>query len=101
MLDAESFAGSRESERFVAAAVVGHDAIDGDAEALVVGNGGAQEGDSALLLLIWQDSSGCNPGMIVDGEAAAALLSPWSTTARTTSSRPLGVRRALSWAFIR
>src|SRR5258706_11105397 len=33
--------------------------------------------------------------------AAAALLMPRSTTARTMSSRPLGVRRALLWVFIR
>ena len=37
----------------------------------------------------------------VAGVAAAALLSPCSTTERTISSRPLGVRRALLWVFIR
>jgi hypothetical protein len=33
--------------------------------------------------------------------APAALLKPRSTTARTMASRPLGVRRALLWLFIR
>jgi len=33
------------SNILIAGAVVGHDAGDGDAEALVVGEGGAQEGD--------------------------------------------------------
>ena len=39
MLDAKPLAGFGEGERFVAAAVVGHDAINGDAEASVIGDG--------------------------------------------------------------
>ena len=39
--------------------------------------------------------------VVLKRRAAAALLKLWSTTARTISSRPLGVRRALLWVFIR
>ena len=58
VLDAELFACSRESERFVAASVIGHDAIDGDAEAFVVGDGGAQEGDGAAFSFVRKDGCG-------------------------------------------
>src|SRR5262245_38928410 len=40
-------------------------------------------------------------GVVLKRRAAAALLNPCSTTARTISSRPFGVRQALLWVFIR
>ncbi len=55
VLDAELLAGARESSGLVAASVVGHDTLDRDAEALEVGDGGEEEGDGALLLLVRED----------------------------------------------
>ena len=43
-------AGVAEGAGFVAGAVVGHDALDGDAEACVVGDGGLEEGHGASSL---------------------------------------------------
>src|SRR5262245_38461082 len=40
-------------------------------------------------------------GVVLNWRAASALESPLSTTARTMSSRPLGVSRALLWVSIR
>src|SRR5207249_1260502 len=73
-----------EGEGFVAGAVVGHDTLDGDAEALVVGDGCAQEGDGAFLLFVGKDGSGRNSGVVVDGdvgELPAGPLSPASGVA--------------------
>jgi hypothetical protein len=39
--------------------------------------------------------------VVLNLRAAAALLSPPSTTARTISSRPFGVKRAFLWVSIR
>src|SRR6266508_5678685 len=40
-------------------------------------------------------------GVVLNWRAAAALVIPRSTTARTISSRPFGVRRAFLWVSIR
>src|ERR1700752_5007735 len=40
-------------------------------------------------------------GVVLYFRAAAALLSPASTTARTISSRPFGVREAFLWVSLR
>src|SRR5262245_57682304 len=40
-------------------------------------------------------------GMVLNWRAAPALVIPRSTTARTSSSRPFGVRRAFLWLSIR
>ncbi len=56
VLDAKGFAGIAPGEGPVAGAVVGHDAFDGDAEALVVLDGGLEEGcgaDAFSSGLIW------------------------------------------------
>jgi hypothetical protein len=84
MLDAEPFADAGECERFVAGAVVGHDAIDFDVERAEVEDGGLEEGDGAVLLLVGEDVDAGESGMIVDGDvnelptdaAAAALAAP-------------------------
>jgi len=51
----EPAAGVPEGAGFVAGSVVGHDSVDGDAEALIVGYDGLQEGDGAFLPLIGHD----------------------------------------------
>ena len=75
--DAELLAGARESFGLVAASVVGHDALDSDAEAFEVGDGGEEEGDCALLLLVGEDVGAGDAGVIVDrdvGELPAGAL---------------------------
>ena len=52
----------------VAGAVVGHHPFDPDAEALVVGDGGFEEGNGAALLLVFPDLAEGNPRVIVDGD---------------------------------
>ena len=55
MLEAEIAAGIAEVEGPVARAIVGHDAGHGDAEAVVVGDGGLEERSGALFLLVGPD----------------------------------------------
>ena len=54
-LETEPFAGSAEGARFIARSVVGHDALNADAEFGVVDHSGFQEGDSARLALTFLD----------------------------------------------
>ncbi len=49
VLDSELLAGAGEGFGEIAAAIVSHDAFDGNAKALEVGNGGDQECNSAFL----------------------------------------------------
>ena len=65
-LDLEFFAGFGEVLGSIAGTVVGHDALDGDAEAFVVGDGGLEEGGGALLSLVWQDLGEGDAGVVVD-----------------------------------
>ena len=53
---------------FVAGAIVGHDARDGDAEAFVIGDGGPEEGDRAERRLVRLDLDEGEPGGIVDAD---------------------------------
>src|SRR3546814_19949102 len=53
---------------FVAGAVVGHDPRHGDAQRLVVGDGGMKEGDGAFLLLVGQDLAAGDARGIVDAD---------------------------------
>jgi hypothetical protein len=55
VLELEPLAGAREGEGFVTGAVVGHDASDDDAEALVIGDGRLEEGRCASGFLIFQN----------------------------------------------
>ncbi len=46
------------------------DAIDGDAEAAVIGDGGLQECDGAGLLLVGKDVDAGDARMVVDGDVS-------------------------------
>src|SRR5690606_7115222 len=79
--EAEVGAGLPEGPGAIAGAVVGHDAGDGDAEAAVVGDGGLEEGNGALLLLVGQDLREGDARGVVDADvdelpaaAAAAIV---------------------------
>jgi len=52
----------------IAAAIVGHDAADGDAESGVVVEGGAQESQGGVVRLIGQQAGEGDAGVIVDGD---------------------------------
>jgi hypothetical protein len=80
---AEMFASAPEGEGFVARAVVGHYALDLDAEVLVVGECSSQEGGSAASLLIGHDLGKGNAGVVVNRDmdvlpsrTSAVALSP-------------------------
>src|ERR1700686_661146 len=64
----EPLAGFAEGEGFIAGAVIGHDALDFDAEAFVVGERGLEKGDGAALLLVGHDLGESDAGVIVDGD---------------------------------
>src|SRR5262249_17236659 len=64
----EASASASEGERFVAGTVVGHHALDLDAEARVVGDRGREESNGATPLLAGHDLGEGNAGMIVDGD---------------------------------
>jgi hypothetical protein len=66
MPETEVAAGITEVEGSVAGTVVGHDPGHGDAEALVVGDGGLEKGDGATLLLVGQDLGEGEAGGVVD-----------------------------------
>src|SRR5260370_23802811 len=68
VLDSELLAGAGEGFGEIAAAIVSHDAFDGNAKALEVGNGGDQECNSAFLLLVGEDVGTRYPGMVIDGD---------------------------------
>jgi hypothetical protein len=58
----------RPAARFVAGAIVGHDALHDDPEAGVVSDGGLQEGYGAFLLLVGQHLRDCDARSIVDAD---------------------------------
>jgi len=64
----EPLAGPSEGKGFVAGAVIGHDALDGDAEVRIVGDSGLKEGDGAALALALHDPAEGNPRGVVDGD---------------------------------
>jgi len=68
VLEAPVSAGVAEGVCLIAGTDVGHDAADGDAEAVVVGEGGVEEGDRALLLLVGHDLAEGNAGVVVDAD---------------------------------
>src|SRR4029077_4017883 len=70
VLEAELPAGAGEGLGFVAAAIVGHDAFDGDAEDLEVRDRREEEGDGAFLLLIREDVGTGDAGVVVDGDVS-------------------------------
>ena len=83
VLDAQLLASIAKGESFVAAAVVGHDAGDGDAEALIMSHSRLEKGNGAIGLLVGLDLGEGDAGMIVDADvdklpadaAAVALAS--------------------------
>lgn len=68
MPDAKCFESVAEGEGFVAGAVVGHDAIDPDAEAGIVGNRCLENGDCTYRLFVRLDLGEGNARGIVDGD---------------------------------
>src|SRR5258706_15730172 len=70
VLDAKLLAGAGEGFRKIAAAIVGHDTLDGDAEAPEGSDRGEEEGDGAFFLLIREDVGGGDPGMVGDGDGS-------------------------------
>lgn len=66
MFDAEVFAGLAEGGGALARAVVGHDALNCDAEALIVGDGGLEDGAGAFFSLVGMDLGEGDTGVVVD-----------------------------------
>jgi hypothetical protein len=66
VLEAQATAGVAEAAGSIAGAVVGHDALDGDAEACVVGDGDLEEGNGAGLALALHDAAEGDARGIVD-----------------------------------
>ena len=79
VLDAELLAGAGEGFGEIAAAIVGHDALDGDTEAFEIRDGGEEEGDGALLLLVREDVGTCDTRMIVNGNVDEFPACPLAT----------------------
>ena len=68
VLDTQFAAGVLERAGFVAAAIIGHDALNPDAHASVPGDGRLEEGDCAHRLFVGMDPGERQPGMVVDGD---------------------------------
>src|SRR5438067_5941392 len=68
VLEAEVAASVAEGEGLIAAAVVGHDADDGDAEAFVISHGRLEEGSGAVDLLVRLDLGEGDAGVIVNAD---------------------------------
>src|SRR5882757_1871613 len=82
VFDAEIPTRIAEGEGFIATAIVGHDAGDGDAEAFVISYRRLEEGDGAIRFLVGFDFGESDPGVVVDtdvhelpADAAAITLS--------------------------
>jgi hypothetical protein len=67
VLDAELLAGAGEGFGEIAAAIVGHDALDDDAEGFEVADGCEEESNGTFLLLVREDIGTGDTGMVVDG----------------------------------
>ena len=97
MLEPEPPAGLGKRLGAVAGAVVGHDPGDDDAEARIVGQGGLQEGDRALLPLVGQDLGEGDARGVVEADvdelpAGAAALA--GTLAGDAVADPVEAARA-------
>ena len=68
MLDVAFAAGCGECLGSIARSIVGHDAGDGDAEALEIGDGIAQSRDGAGFLLIWHDVDPGDARVVVNSD---------------------------------
>ena len=66
VLDTQVPASVTKSEGFVTAAIVGHDAGDGDAEALVISHRCLEEKHGAFLFLVRQDLGEGDAGVIIN-----------------------------------
>ena len=84
VLDAELLAGTGEGFRAIAAAVVGHDALDGDAEAFEVGDGGERK---ATALSFFSS-----------GKMSARATREWSSMATWANSQPAPLAAAVAGA---
>lgn len=79
----EPFAGFAEGEGLLAGTVVGHHALDLDAEDLVVGEHGLEERGGAALLSVAHDPDEGQARVVVDGDVdelssgAPSLRQPW------------------------
>src|SRR5580700_4270804 len=78
VLEAEPLAQPAEGEGLVAGAVVGHDALDFDAEAFVVGERRFEEGGGAALPLIGHDLGEGDAGVVVDGDMDELPAEPFA-----------------------
>src|SRR5579863_5290848 len=81
VLEAEIATGVAEIEGSVTTAIVGHDTGDGDAEALVIGEGSVQEGDSALFRLIGHDLGEGDARGVVDADMDKLPTQPLAAAA--------------------
>src|SRR5260370_11883890 len=68
VLQPEPAAGISEGEGSVAGAVVGHDALDRDAETCVVGDTGLEEGHRTSLAFIWFDLGEGDARGVIDAD---------------------------------
>ena len=98
VLDAQLLASIAKGESLVAAAVVGHDAGDGDAEAVIISHSRLEKGNGAIGLLIELDLGEGDAGMIVDtdvdelpADAAAVALASAIAPARPAPGRVFGL----------
>ena len=99
VFDSELFAGMREGLQTIATAIIGHDATDSNAEAFVVGNGGAQKGNGAVLLLIWKDVGASDAGMVIDGDVNEVPADALPGRARNRGCRsPTPPSRSRGWS---
>src|SRR5271156_4097694 len=78
VFEAEPLAQPAEGEGPVAGAVVGHDALDLDSEAIVVGESGLEEAGGASLLLVGHDLGEGDAGVVVDGDMDELPAEPFA-----------------------
>ena len=66
--DAQVLAGIPEAMGLIAAAIVGKDATDADAEPCIPGDSGVEEVGRGSLFLVWVQSGEGDAGVVVDGD---------------------------------
>jgi hypothetical protein len=68
VFEVEFFTGIPEGEGFIAGAIIGHDARDGNTETGIVNKGCFEEGHGTLAFLVGHNFAECDPRCVIDAD---------------------------------
>jgi len=94
MLEAEFLAGSGKEFGAVARALVGEDALDGDAMGLVEGDGLVESGQDAGSFFIREETGKGQTGMVIDGDMEGLDPGAWIAVGAIAGGADAGLMEA-------